>query len=198
MIFGLRRSREYDDPCRGWDWTFRQRYPVALFAGQARNTADEVAMKDKTFVRDVADRFGCDERRAETLIFAVFQELRDRLAPAAAEDVAAQLPTSLKMIWLSFNYPGRRVGPVHDYQFLKEARQILGLGNDGRAEAAIVAVFSILQESLGCPNGREEEASQVFSQLPSDLKELWLTAAGQNLQAIAHHRRQSDRSECLR
>ena len=30
-------------------------------------------MKDKTFVRDVADRFGCDDRRAETLIFAVFR-----------------------------------------------------------------------------------------------------------------------------
>jgi hypothetical protein len=40
-------------------------------------------MKDKTFVRDVADRFGCDQRRAETLIFAVFQELRDRLTPHA-------------------------------------------------------------------------------------------------------------------
>jgi hypothetical protein len=32
-------------------------------------------MKDKMFVREVADRFGCDERRAETLIFAVFLEL---------------------------------------------------------------------------------------------------------------------------
>lgn len=49
-------------------------------------------MKDKTFVQEVADRFGCDERRAETLIFAVFQELRDRLTPEEAEDVAAQLP----------------------------------------------------------------------------------------------------------
>ena len=46
-------------------------------------------MKDKTFVRDVADHFGCDDRRAEMLIFAVFQELRDRLTPAEAADVAA-------------------------------------------------------------------------------------------------------------
>jgi uncharacterized protein (DUF2267 family) len=38
-------------------------------------------MKGKAFVGEVADRFGCDERRAETLIFAVFQELRDRLTP---------------------------------------------------------------------------------------------------------------------
>jgi uncharacterized protein (DUF2267 family) len=77
-------------------------------------------MKDKTFVRDVADRFRCDDRRAETLIFAVFQELRDRLTPAEAADVAAQLPSSLKMLWLSFDYPDRRVRRVHEYQFLEE------------------------------------------------------------------------------
>jgi hypothetical protein len=29
-------------------------------------------MKDKVFVGDVAERFGCEERRAEMLIFAVF------------------------------------------------------------------------------------------------------------------------------
>jgi len=46
-------------------------------------------MKDKTFVRDVADHFGCDDRRAEMLIFAVFQALRDRTTPAEAADVAA-------------------------------------------------------------------------------------------------------------
>jgi uncharacterized protein (DUF2267 family) len=63
-------------------------------------------MKDKTFVRDVADRFGCDVRRAETLIFVVLQELRDRLTPQEAADVAAQLPHSLKILWLSFDDPG--------------------------------------------------------------------------------------------
>lgn len=30
-------------------------------------------MKDKEFVGHVADRFGCEERRTEMLIFTVFQ-----------------------------------------------------------------------------------------------------------------------------
>ena len=138
-------------------------------------------MKDKTFVRDVADRFGCDERRAETLIFAVFQELRDRLTPAEAADVAAQLPASLKMLWLSFDYPGRAVRRVHEYQFLKEVRRMVGLEDESRAEEAVICVFSVLQEALGSPTGREGEARHVFSQLPKDLKELWLSAAEQNV-----------------
>ena len=138
-------------------------------------------MKDKAFVRDVADRFGCDDRRAETLIFAVFQELRDRLTPAEAADVAAQLPTSLKMIWLSFDYAGRAVRRVHEYQFLEEVRRMVGLEDQSRAEEAVICVFSVLQEALGSPSGREGEARHVFSQLPKDLKELWLTAAQQNV-----------------
>jgi uncharacterized protein (DUF2267 family) len=138
-------------------------------------------MKDKTFVQEVADRFGCDEHRAETLIFAVFQELRDRLTPQEAADVAAQLPTSLKMLWLSFDYPGRKVGRLHEFQFLEEVRRMVGLGDQRKAEEAVVCVFSVLQEALGSPTGREGEARHVFSQLPSDLKELWLTAAQENV-----------------
>ena len=137
-------------------------------------------MKDKTFVREVADRFGFDEHRAETLIFAVFQELRDRLTPDEAADVAAQLPTSLKMLWLSFDYPGRKVARLHEFQFLEEVRRMVGLHDQLKAEEAVICVFSVLQAALGSPTGREGEARHVFSQLPSDLKELWLTAAEEN------------------
>jgi len=137
-------------------------------------------MKDKAFVQEVADRFGCDEHRAETLIFVVFQELRDRLTPEEAADVAAQLPTSLKMLWLSFDYPGRKVARLHEFQFLEEVRRMVGLNDQLRAEEAVICVFSVLQEALGSPSGREGEARHVFSQLPSDLKELWLTAAQEN------------------
>ena len=137
-------------------------------------------MKDKAFVQEVADRFGCDEHRAETLFFVVFQELRDRLTPEEAADVAAQLPASLKMLWLSFDYPGRKVARLHEFQFLEEVRRMVGLNDQLKAEEAVICVFSVLQEALGSPSGREGEARHVFSQLPSDLKELWLTAAQEN------------------
>jgi uncharacterized protein (DUF2267 family) len=130
-------------------------------------------MKDQAFVRNVADRFGCDNRRAEILIFAVFQELRDRLTPAEAADVAAQLPASVKMLWLSFDYPGRKVRRLHEHQFLEDVQRMLGLEDYSRAEDAVVVVFSVLQEALGSLTGREGEARHVFSQLPGDLKKLW-------------------------
>ncbi len=53
-------------------------------------------MDDRTFIRQMAQRLQADEQRAGGLIFAVFQELRDRLPPKEAADVASQLPSGLK------------------------------------------------------------------------------------------------------
>ncbi|MGO9263540.1 MAG: DUF2267 domain-containing protein [Candidatus Binataceae bacterium] len=133
-------------------------------------------MKEKSFVQQVADRLDCDERRAETLIFSVFQELRDRLTPDEAADVAAQLPTSLKMLWLSFERPNRKVRRIHEGQFLREVARMAGLDDEFESEAAVTAVFAVLQEALGSPTGMEGEAWHVLSQLPADLKRLWLSA----------------------
>jgi uncharacterized protein (DUF2267 family) len=134
-------------------------------------------MNERSFVREVAERADCDERRAETLIFAVFQELRDRLTPKESSDVAAQLPTSLKMLWMSFDRPDRKVRRIHEGQFLREVARMAGLDDESEAESAVTAVFAVLQEALGSPTGTEGEAWHVMSQLPADLKQLWLSAS---------------------
>jgi uncharacterized protein (DUF2267 family) len=133
-------------------------------------------MNEHSFVRQAAERADCDERRAEILIFAVFQELRDRLTPKEASDVAAQLPTSLKMLWMSFDRPDRKVLRIHEGQFLRDVARMAGLEDDSAAETAVAAVFAVLQQALGSPTGTEGEAWHVMSQLPADLKRLWLNA----------------------
>jgi uncharacterized protein (DUF2267 family) len=136
----------------------------------------ETLMNEIQFVREVADRTYGDERRAETLIFAIFQELRDRLTPNEAADVAAQLPTSLKMLWMSFDRPNRKVRRIHEGQFLHEVARMAGLQDTEEAEAAITAVFAVLQEALGSYTGTKGVAGHILGQLPTDLKQLWLSA----------------------
>jgi len=132
-------------------------------------------MNERSFVRQVAERVDCEEHRAETLIFAVFQELRDRITPKEASDVAAQLPTSLKMLWMSFDRPDRKVRRIHEGQFLREVARMAGLEDENAAET-VGAVFTVLQVALGSPTGTQGEAWHVMSQLPADLKKLWLSA----------------------
>jgi uncharacterized protein (DUF2267 family) len=133
-------------------------------------------MDATTFVHEVATRLQCDARRAEGVTFAVFQELRDRLTPKEAADVAAQLPTELKRLWEEWEREGRGVEHTHRAEFVGRVRQRTGLPDDAESERAVKAVFSVLQQLLGSPTGKEGEAWDVFSVLPKDLKLLWLAA----------------------
>ena len=133
-------------------------------------------MDDRTFFRNVAAELGCDERRAEGLTFVVFGELRDRLSADERRDVEAQLSTGLKRLWRVGDV-GRQSNDVHRDEFLGRVRHRGALPDDAEAERAVRAVFACLQQALGSATGRDGEAWDVLSQLPKDLKNLWLDAA---------------------
>ena len=135
-------------------------------------------MDERTFVSGVADKLRCDERRAEGIVFAVFGELRDRLSPEERRDVQAQLPTALKRLWEAGNRHDVPASKIHRDEFIGRVRRRAVLPHDDEAERAVRAVFAQLQRLLGSPTGREGEAWDVYSQLPKDLKTLWLDAAG--------------------
>lgn len=134
-------------------------------------------MDERTFLHGVADRLACDLHRAESVTFAVFGELSDRLSPHERHDVEAQLPTPLKRLWDAGNRPDRPSTRVHRDEFIGRVRQRAVLPDDGEAERAVRAVFAQLQLLLGSPTGREGEAWDIYSQLPKDLKALWLDAS---------------------
>lgn len=134
-------------------------------------------MDERTFIRQVAERLRCDAARAEGITFAVFQELRNRLTPREAAHVAAQLPAGLKRLWRERECPDRSVTRLHQAEFIGRVRKWAELPEDVEAERAVRAVFGVLQVLLGSPTGKEGEAWDVFSQLPKDLKMLWLAAA---------------------
>jgi uncharacterized protein (DUF2267 family) len=125
----------------------------------------------------VADRLRCDQRRADALTAVVFQELRNRLTPKEAADVASQLPRTLKESWLDNEEPMRPVQRVHREEFIGRVRQRAVLPDDHEAERAVRAVFAVLQRALGSPLGTDGEAWHIFAQLPKDLKSLWLDAS---------------------
>jgi CBS domain-containing protein/uncharacterized protein (DUF2267 family) len=131
----------------------------------------------KDFLSDVARLVPCDEARAESLAFAVFQELRDRLTPAEAGDVAAQLPKGLKRLWTEQERAGREVRRTHQAEFVGRVRRRANLESEDGAERVVRSVFHALQRLLGSPRGLEGEAWDVFSQLPKDLKKLWLESS---------------------
>jgi uncharacterized protein (DUF2267 family) len=138
-------------------------------------------MNERSFYREVAQALRCDEQRAESIVFIVFQELRARITPKESADVAAQLPVGLKKLWLENETGERPVQRTHMAEFLGRIRQHAALPDDQEAERGARAVFGALQVLLGSPTGTEGESWDIFSQLPKDLKLLWLESARRHL-----------------
>jgi uncharacterized protein (DUF2267 family) len=134
-------------------------------------------MNEREFLREVASSLRCDEQRAESLVFIVFQELRERITPKESADVAAQLPGRLKKLWLENERTDRTVQRTHLSDFVGHVRKRGALVDEREAQRSVRAVFATLQRLLGSPSGIEGEAWDIFSQLPKDLKVLWLEAA---------------------
>jgi uncharacterized protein (DUF2267 family) len=134
-------------------------------------------MTSEAFLEAVARRLACDARRAEAVTFSVFQELRDRLTPVERRDTAAQLPLALKRLWTVGDHEGRIPTRLHRDEFVGRVRQRAVLPDEDEAFRAILAVFGALQRALGSSSGREGQAGDILSQLPKDLKTLWLDAA---------------------
>jgi uncharacterized protein (DUF2267 family) len=134
-------------------------------------------MDKRAFIGEVANRIQADAQRAEAVTAVVFIELRDRLTPKEADDVAAQMPTELRRLWNEVDRPPGGIRKVHAPEFVGRVRQNAALPDDGEALRAVHAVFGTLQRLLGSPSGTEGEAWDVFSVLPGDLKRIWLDSA---------------------
>lgn len=133
-------------------------------------------LRDRGFLAEVAQAMACGAHRAEALTRAVLRELHDRLTWKEADDLAAQLPRGLKRLWAEFDRPETLPKRFHRAALIRHVREHTGLGTDEEAERAIRAVFRALQLLLGSPRGLSGEAGHVFSQLPKDLKTLWIAA----------------------
>lgn len=133
-------------------------------------------MEEERFIRTVADQMGVDHDGAFNIISAVFHELHDRLTPKEAADAGAQMPGRLKSLWASFESPGREVARIHKAEFVRKVSELAGIP-ENEATRAVRIVFGALQAMLKSRTGQEGEAWDIFSQLPKDLKKIWLAAA---------------------
>jgi uncharacterized protein (DUF2267 family) len=113
-----------------------------------------------------------DEAAAYSVLRAVLHQLRDRLTPEEAVDLAAQLPLIVRGIYYEGWRPGQTPEKVRSKQeFLHEVAMKLR-PHPIAAEPAVRDVFALLAHH--CDPG---EIADVIAQFPAGLKELWPPAA---------------------
>jgi uncharacterized protein (DUF2267 family) len=133
-------------------------------------------MDANQFLHQIETRTGLTRDQAYKVMLAALQELHDRLSPKEADDLGAQLAGEIKAMWFGLNAPGREVRRTHKKDFVRHIAEAAEI-SEVDASRALLAVFKALQMALASPTGREGEAWDVFSQLPKDLKQVWMAAA---------------------
>lgn len=118
-----------------------------------------------TYLRRVGS---ISEELAEHSAVAVLCALERRIQPEEGKDLEAQLPANLRDLMARCDkHAGIRPRALDRAEFVAMVAEELGVP-PAKAEHLILAVFHALRAQVS-----EGEASQVESQLPADLKELW-------------------------
>jgi len=134
-------------------------------------------MDENKFLNEIEARSDLTRDQAYKVAIAVLQELHDRLSPNEADHLAAQLPGRLKRMWHSLDAPWRDVRRTHERDFVRHIADTVEI-DEAKAQKSLMATFKAVQMLLSSPSGQEGVAWDVFSQLPKDLKRVWLTSAG--------------------
>jgi uncharacterized protein (DUF2267 family) len=125
-----------------------------------------------TMIRRIAELTGLDKEHAERALRVTLVILGTRIDPGEADDLAAQLPETLK-VFLHHESKAERFPPE---EFLRRVVHLVPLSNE-QARQAVRAVFTVLGEAVS-----EGELLDVLSQLDADYSTLVGMPTGRNLQ----------------
>lgn len=121
------------------------------------------------------------EAEAFAALRAVLHQLRDRLTPTEAVDLAAQLPMIVRGVYYEGWQPLRTPEKVRTREdFLAGVRGKLG-PHPISPENATRDVFSLLAQAID-----SGEIADVISQMPAEIKELWPTGMRSWAEVRAH------------
>ena len=133
-------------------------------------------MQDEEFIHSVARQLSISKEQASRIAAAVLRELRDRLTPKEVADAAAQMPQELRRMWMADETQDRKVRRLHKSEFVREVSERAEI-QEAEASHAVKVVFRGLQNVFHSPTGHEGEAWDIYSQLPKDLKQIWIEAS---------------------
>lgn len=124
------------------------------------------------FLRCVQEKVGrIDREQTARATAAVFHALRDRITPVEGDQLAAQLPRELKVIWEAGETPDRKPARIRREAFYRRVQAEAGAATRREAQELVYGVFAALKEAVS-----PGEADDVLGQLPKDLKEVWAQA----------------------
>jgi uncharacterized protein (DUF2267 family) len=131
---------------------------------------DTTIQESNLWLKDVMERIGtCDRHRAYSALRAVLHALRDRIGPANANHLGAQLPMLLRGLYYeSWHMAGTPSKERHEIEFLEHVARELRQADSIEVESSARAVFDVMSRRID-----RGEIIKLVGILPRELRELW-------------------------
>ena len=138
---------------------------------------EDWVQKGNEFIKEVSDEMETDRQSSLRIVKAVLHTLRDRLSPMESKDLVSQLPMILKAIWCDGwspdKTPDKSIKKREDFiEYVFSSPELVqpnDLEDIEGARKAVISVLSVLKRHL-----TQGEIDDISSQLPEDIKGLWL------------------------
>jgi uncharacterized protein (DUF2267 family) len=133
------------------------------------STLSHAVQQTQLWLKELRDNGDlADEATAYSVLRAVLHQLRDRLTPEEAVDLAAQLPLIVRGVYFEGWRPGRTPEKVRTQREFLDGVAAKLRPHPVDPELAVRDVLALVAHH--CDPG---EVSDVIAQLPPELRELW-------------------------
>jgi uncharacterized protein (DUF2267 family) len=137
------------------------------------STLSHAVQQTQLWLKELRDNGDlADEATAYSVLRAVLHQLRDRLTPEEAVDLAAQLPLIVRGVYFEGWRPGRTPEKVRTKREFLDGVAAKLRPHPIDPEQAVRDVLALVAHH--CDPG---EVTDVIAQLPAELKELWPATA---------------------
>lgn len=134
---------------------------------------DKTLAETNNWLHDIGAELGDPEpQRAYHALRGTLFALRDRMPPATAMQLAAQLPTLVRGVFYDGYQLADKPVKMNREEFIDRVRLDMAQAGRSDAENAIHAVLHVLCQRMD--KGQLEKVRQV---MPEDVRELWAEAA---------------------
>jgi len=126
------------------------------------------------FTAEIAVQLKCSHARAEQILRAVMQALRDGLNNREAATIESSLPEKLRPLWpkAAGTHPG--LADLGDIGFLGRVQELAAAPSEAETKRMVSVVMASLMNAMARAGKARGAARSALTHLPRDQKVVWM------------------------
>jgi len=126
------------------------------------------------FLTEIADQLECPAARAEQILRAILQALRDGLNDREAAIIESSLPADLRPQWPKAAGTNPGLADLGDVGFLGRVQQLAASPSERETKRMVTVVMTALMNAMATAGKARGATWSALTHLPRDKKVVWM------------------------